>query len=174
MKLLKNYSPKQKIRYLIGLFMLFILMSYRFSIFPTIEAYQEYKKQKNEVQQAATAPAQIRQYKELLITMENRFSQTTYDRAILFEMLNTFCGQHQLKLNHFMPEQRHQHHQYELITNPIVVQGNYIDMVNLAYYLEYVKAIGHIASSNFQIIKDRKHRKTYLEGTFYLQNVVQK
>lgn len=172
MNILKNLSPLQKIKALAGSFTIFCLVVYYFSIHPTIEAYQFYNSQQKSMEQAAQAPAQIQQYQAQLASTENSIAQMNYDRAYLFEIVNTFCQAHHLKLSNFHPEQRQVQHQYVLITSPIMVQGNYVDMVALAYHLEYEMKLGHIASSHFQTIKDRKNRKTYLEGTFYLQNVI--
>lgn len=172
MDILKNLSAQQKIKGLVACFAVFCLVVYFFSIQPTITAYHQYKNHQRAMVQAANAPAQIQQYQQQLLDTESSISQMNYDREYLFEAVNTFCQAHRLKLSNFLPEQRQVQHQYILITSPIVVQGNYVDMVALAYHLEYVMGLGHIASSNFQTIKDRKNRKTYLEGTFYLQNVV--
>ena len=168
---LQNISPKRKTAGLFLGFLIISLIAYQLSFSKTLENYRQYQINKKILEEAASAPSQIQQYQTRLVSYDKQFQQTTYDRATLFEKVNTFCRNNQLNLTNFAPEIRNKQQDYEVITNEIVVRGKYNEMVQLAYHLEQTTQLGHIASSSFKTVKDVQSRRQYLEGSIFLQNI---
>lgn len=167
----QNIPPKEKaIGLCISLFLTFLL-AYQFSFKKTIGLYHQYQRNHSLLEQAQRAPQQIQQHKTQLASLDQQISRTTYNRAYLFESLNTFCQKHNLVLSHFHPEVRRQENDLEIITNQIEVRGNYHELLALTYELEFAKSLGHIASIKFKKEKDKRNKKTYLQATIFLQNI---
>lgn len=148
-----------------------MLIAYQFSIRRTIDNFQNWQANKISLQSAASAPVQIQEYQNQIASLEKNFKQVIYDRETLFEVVNTFCRENQLSLTNFPPEIRKEQNDYRIITNEIEVQGKYANMVRLAYELEFVKQLGHIASTTFKREQNRQTKRTELKGTIYLQNL---
>lgn len=173
MKELLNFKvAKKKFQALILGLVLLLIVAYRFSFSKTIAAYQTFKLQSKSLGKAQNAPLTIQNYQQLIQQLEGRLNANlSYDREQLFELVNTFCAANDLSLAGFHPERRQQSNDYEIITTPIEIKGGYIDMVKLAYQLEFVDRIGHIASLEFVMEKDRINKKDNLIGRVYLQNI---
>ena len=167
-----NLNPQQQIKVLAVGGILLLLGAYFFAIRTTVGLYSEYQHNKRILEQAAHAPAQIRGYQERLAQMSGSVGQRTYNREQLFATVNTFCREEGLSLTNFKPEVRRNLQDYELITNPIEVTGDFKDMVRLAYLLEHETQTGHIASASYIRKKDVRTKKIRLHGTLYLQNVI--
>ncbi|MEM1323511.1 MAG: type 4a pilus biogenesis protein PilO [Bacteroidota bacterium] len=174
MSWLQNTPPRDKLRYLAGAFVLLALLAYSLGIKKTINSYRTYSSNTIALEQAQTAPEQIRKYRTQLAKLDNNLNRVQYDRELLFEQVNTFCTNNRLTLTKFAPEHRQEQNDYIVITNPIEVQGNFTDMVRLAYHLEYSQRLGHMASVDFRLVNDRRLKKKYLSGQLYLKNIVGK
>lgn len=170
----KNSSISSKQRFyglLIGFTLLWFL-AYQFSIKNTVEQLGLYLQNQQKLELAAKAPEQIQQFQEQLNQLNANQQYQLYDRSNLFEEVNTFCRENKLSLSNFSPEEMRQQGEYQIFTNQITVQGKYVDMIKLAYALEFEKGLGHLASASFSRQRDLRSRKTYLEGNLYLQNLV--
>ena len=124
------------------------------------------------LQQIDSAPSQIKNYQKELSSFKEQVYQTKYKRETLFEEVNTFCRENNLRLVNFIPQASQFEKDYEIATNTVQVEGKYRDMVRLAYNLEYSHQISHLSSVQFQLIQDRRLKRTYLLATFILQNIV--
>lgn len=174
MSIFQNIAPQQRFYYLLGGFAFLLIISYQFSISKTLEYYGKYSKNQQSLTAAASAPQQIQHYQKLLAGLAGNGQEGDYDRAHLFEVVNTFCRKNNLKLSQFPPEEERAQNDYQILTNQIEVEGNYVDMVKLGYELEFVKKLGHIASASFKQERDIRTRRRFLKGVFYLQHLTQK
>lgn len=170
----KNQSISAKHRFfgLLAAFALLWLFAYQFSIKQTVNQLGEYFQNKQNLEEAASAPQRIAKYQNQLNQLNANQQYQVYDRANLFEQVNTFCREHDLSLSNFSPEEVQQEGEFQIFTNQIMVEGKYVDMVKLAYTLEFEQGLGHLAAATFERKKDLRSRKTYLEGALFLQNLV--
>ena len=168
----QSISPKHKFYGLLVAFALLWAFAYHFSIKETIEQVGLYRQNNQNLEQAANAPQRINEYQNQLNQLNAKQQYQVYDRANLFEQVNTFCRLHSLSLNNFSPEEIQQQGEFQIFTNQITVQGKYVDMIKLAYAMEFEQSLGHLAAATFEQKKDLRSRKTYLEGSLFLQNLV--
>jgi len=164
-------GAKQRFQALCFGMVLLLVLAYLFSFRNTIAAYQLSKNNQLALEEASSAPQQIKQFQDQLSLLEVSLIQSDYNRQVLFEAVNTFCDAQSLKLDHFHPEQRYIHNDYEIITNKIEVEGVYKDIVELIYYLEQEQRLGHIASTNFVKKEERRTKRKYLTAEIYIQNI---
>lgn len=168
---MKARGAKQKFQLLaIGISALLII-AYFFSIRKTIDAYTLSRNNAKGLEEASTAPFQIKQLQEELKLLEVSLIQSNYNRQTLFESINTFCETYDIRLDYFHPEQRHAQNDYEVITNKLEVEGTYQSIVKLIYHLEQEQKMGHIASCNFEKKEERRTKRKYLKADIYIQNI---
>lgn len=170
----KNHaiSPKYRFYGLLTAFIFLWLFAYQFSIKETIGQIGLYQQNKQNLEQAATAPQQIKEYQTQLQQLNANQLYQSYNRANLFEQVNTFCRNNDLSLSNFSPEAIQRQGEFQVFTNQIVVRGKYVDMLKLAYTLEFEQSLGHLAAAKFERKKDLRSRKIYLEGALFLQNLI--
>ncbi|MEN0005203.1 MAG: hypothetical protein AAF798_13710 [Bacteroidota bacterium] len=167
----KNLPPKQQVIASITLLLLLYILAYQFAFKKTIQDYSTLTQQKEMLAIAQDAPQRIQQYQIQLQQLDATISAMSYDRAQLFEAVNTFCEEHQLALDNFSSEHRKAIDKLDWITNPITVSGSYWEITQLCYYMEQEEHFGHIASVDYQLEKDLRTKKKKLTGTIYVQNV---
>ena len=163
---------RNKLRFLIGGFILFCIITYFLTVNKTIDAYKTYRNSTVQLEAINNAPAQIAQYKHFLEQADSTGLIKSYDRQKLFFGVNTFCSENHLSLRNFYPEQINNQNGLKVITNQIIVEGSFSNITKLAYYLEKQAIIGHISSLKFEKIFDRNLNRSYLTGRFFIQNVI--
>lgn len=167
-----NQLPvNQKLRAAAGGIALLYLLAYQFSIRNTIQAYRSYANSRLAAATAESAPSRIQEYRQQLQGLEQSFQAAGYEREQLFEEVNTYCAEYGLKLSDFGAEHRQARSDIELITNPVEVSGNYLDITRLAYAIEQTRKSAHIASLHFQLKKNLRKKENNLAATLYLQNL---
>ncbi len=164
-------GAKQRFQALVLGIAALLVLAYFFSFRNTIDAYSLSKSNRSALQEASSAPQQIKQFRDQLSLLEESLIQSNYNRQVLFEAVNTFCESHELKLDYFHPEQRYVHNDYEIITNKVEVEGDYKSIVELIYYLEQEQKLGHIVSTNFEKKEERRTKRKYLTAEIYIQNI---
>jgi len=164
-------GAKQRFQALILGISLLLIVAYFFSFRNTINAFTLSSNNSQALEEASSAPMQIKQLRNQLALLEESLVQSNYNRQALFEAVNTFCESHELKLDYFHPEQRYIHDDYQIITNKVEVEGAYKNIVELIYYLEQEQKLGHIASTNFERKEERRTKRKYLTAEIYIQNI---
>ena len=168
MKLFSTYR-KQNQALLLGTMVLLTFISI-VSIRPTIGAYQANKQHKRAIEQAKNAPEEIQRLKTMVASFsEHNVSASSKEK--LFETVSSFCQNNRLVIKSLGEPSVEAKDDYAITTHEIIVQGKYTDIVRLIYELEQVKKLGNVASVDFKTKIDRKHKKTYLLGSIYLQSI---
>ncbi|KAA3624442.1 MAG: hypothetical protein DWQ02_23070 [Bacteroidetes bacterium] len=171
---LKKTSAQKKVIFLLAGLFLLLIIAYFAGFKKTIEAYRFYQENIAAFEQAEDAPVQIQSIKQRLTLLGNDVDDIDYDREKLFERVNTFCSREGIQLLGFDPEKRKEAEGYEIITTPVRVRGKYLDLVRLVYHLEAEQKVGYIASANFEMKKDRRRKKEFLECQLLIQNINKK
>ena len=162
----------RKLFALAGGLLILSFLAYNFSIKNTIHLFYSLDENKEKIDRLSSAPTEIAALKSQLSKFKNSLNQRKYDREEIFKSINSFCSEQGIKLSKFHPEQRESAKDLEIITNKIEVEGNYKSIVNLAYEIEYIQELGHLASLNFEKRKDRRKKKEILVGVIYLRHLI--
>ena len=171
MKRINDLKPKQRLQYLVVGILLLTALAWFGTIKHTKKLYHQYTKNTAILEQVGQAPKRIRQLKNNLDHYTNAFDKRMYDRATLFESINIYCDKNKVIIKDFKPEEQKDYKEYSIITNPITLEGNYIDIVGLAYELEYKNQLGHIASMKFDRKINRRTKEVALEATLFTQHL---
>lgn len=166
-----SFQQKNKLLFIgIGLFAIIV---YLFAIKITIVLYGEYTELKQQMAVANNAPQQIQKYQNQMANIQNILGKqnTDYSHEALLAGITGFCQKHRLTLRDFPKPHLQEESDFSIYTNLLDVEGNFFDMLQLAYELEYQKKSGHIASVEFGWEKDRQTKRKFLNMIIYLQNL---
>ncbi len=167
----QSISPKKRVIFLYCSIGFLLLMIHQLCFRKTFTLFTTYQNNSGILQQALNAPKQIGHYQTQLSSLDNQIPNKEYNRTFFFQVVNTFCLEHNLELAQFAPEIKRQEGEIEIITNQIEVQGTYQNMLRLCYELEYLQSLGHIASIKFKKVQDIRTRKNHLMASIFLQNI---
>jgi hypothetical protein len=142
----------------------------RFSFARTFALYGRVSDNKIRISEIGNLPRMAGAYEKLVSDLESAKSRQAYNREAFFEEINVFCRENALQILHFHPEQRRRTQNFELIINRLEVQGDFKKMVQLGWYIEHERGLGHIASVSYKVVEDKRTGKTWLTGSFYIQN----
>lgn len=166
-----SINPRDRFRLLLLLACFFLILIYQLSLKNTINVYHSYQQNRKAVESAENAPLLIKKYQTEIKKITEGIPQQIYNRKKVFELINLFCYNNDLSLMHFYPENREEQKEFYTITNKVDVQGSFINILKLCYYLEQEEQSGHLASCYFQIIKEKRKKKRKLNASLYLQYV---
>lgn len=172
---LKSLPFKTKNRYLLIGLGVFIVLAYLSTISKTVEAYQKNKELNQILASAANAPQRMGQIKRKLHAYDKNLGSFELDSIINHEYalatVSEFCQEHHLILDEFPDSRIELGEDFDIYTSEVVVEGGFIDQLELVYRLEQKERIARLASVSFDMKKDRVTRKMKLTATMFLQNI---
>ncbi len=92
-------------------------------------------------------------------------------QSAILEKTGHFCQQHQLTLKSFPKTHYYKDKDYLVMTNKLVVEGEFIKILKLIYLFEQKFQLGKIISVQFDKERDRKTKRMKLYGSLFIQNV---
>ena len=172
---LNNISYKKRNQWLsIGL-LVFAVLIYLAAIQPTLELRSANKQLEAQLNLAKTAPADIKTFEMKSRAWENQINRNPKVDSIaaktLVEAMSGFCEQNKLLLKEYPGVFTEENNDFVIETNLLNIEGNYTNIIKLAYFLEYEEQLGRIASLRFETVQDRRTRRISLEAALYLQNI---
>jgi len=171
----KNLTYKQKNKYLLIGFVLFLFLSYFMAISDTLAEWSAYGKLEKQASRLDETPQQLRglqmKLKGLNYLIENK--QRSHDgvHASLLNVITTYCDENSILLREYPGSRENIQNDLVIETNIFEVQGSYLKLLNLVYLLEQKQRIGKVASVKFQSKKDMQSKQQILTVTMYVQNV---
>lgn len=170
LKQLDQYPPILKIKWMVVIISLLIFCAWKFSFSETWNLYSLYKKNKIQLNLVSSAPAQIAQLEAQIVQLENGLQAKAYNRKELFEEINNFCRNQNLQIVNFFPEQEEVVDGYKIITNRVQVTGSFKNIVQLTYFIEMGKKLGHISSSSIIKQTDLRSKQVSLVCDLFIQH----
>jgi hypothetical protein len=171
----KNLSYKQKIK-LTGLgALLALLLCYRFSISRTIDEYRLYADRSSVARGAAGATTlQGIQAKERRVAaMVGRYAlDTLLPEKNLLSVAGNYCKNNGLLLKEYRPFHFSRNDSIPVLTRIVTVQGAFIPCLKLWYAIETGGKVGKLSSAEFKSYTDPLDKKTKLDCTLYIQNLI--
>lgn len=162
---------KKKYRLLLGGAFLFLLLAYALAFGKTWAAYRATARLEQQLSNAGRAWQEIESYERELRQLDTEPSGTPFSQNALFQRVADFCQEHRLAIQ-AMPESTvYREQDLQLLHNTIRVQGDFIAMVRLLYYLEQEQRLGRIVSVEFALERNYQRRAEELTAHLHLQNV---
>lgn len=147
-----------------------MLLSWFMNIKPTYVLWKANKKYRADLLRADNATSEIADLERQLESLE-RVAIKSHDRDMLLQSVTSFCKDKGMLIRNFPATERNREKGVVYLTNLIEVEGEYKDIVRLAYMLEHERMLGSIASLKFNAVEDRVEKKTRLRGSIILRNM---
>lgn len=172
----KKLTYKQQLLYaLIGGF-IFSIVIYNVAISNTIGLAVKNSDYREQISQSQDAPEQIEFAKqkikkiEQLVGTDNDYSEIDIHQVLL-ESVTNYVQRKGLILKDFPQPFVGVENGYITKTAQLTVEGDFIPLLKLIYFLENDYNVGKVVAVDFKTIKERRTRKRKLNTTIYLQNV---
>jgi hypothetical protein len=172
----KNLPYKKKLKILGIVFILVMFICYKLAFSKTIEQYSSFKTQyklnaslNNQGSSFQTLKMKERKINEFF----NQFVLDTIqnEKNFLF-VCGEFCKTNNIKIKEYTPYNISTGSNLKTVTKSVTVEGDFRSILNLIYYLETQKKIGHLISANFKSNEDPRDKSTKLNSTIYIQNLL--
>jgi len=155
-------------------FVLICAFAYQFSIKKTFN----YKKQFEDIQGSLEQEKlikqnilQLTQHKAYLDSLVKIHKITTTNlQNELLTSLNSFCETHDCEIASFEEPHVDSIGNIENTYNRFSLRGNYKQLINTIYELEYGKNLGQLVSVSFETKKDYKRNNIYLTADILIKN----
>ena len=171
----KKMTYKKKKQFLLIGSVLFLLFTYNFVISRTVELYTSNKRLSKEVKDGVSAPEKRKNLQHRLDGFNNSlnkyFADSLKNREYILGVVSEFCNKNHLVLREYPESRLTKEKDFEIETNVVVAEGDFLNLLRLVYELEQKVKIARPASVNFEKKFDHKRRKDVLSVTIYLQNL---
>ena len=165
---------RKRNQYLAIVSLFFTLCIYLFAIKNTIAEYKLNRILKHTLEEVQIAPQEIRSLEKKLVELDGKLNFSIADssnQGFILEVLSEVCRKNSLVLKEFSEAIPHQKNNLTIVTNVVLIEGTFHNLINMIYELEKNAKIGKLASLNFFSYKDNKKMKTILYLKIYLQNI---
>jgi hypothetical protein len=172
----KKITYKQRLLYaLIGGF-IFSIVVYNVALADTITLAQKNSDFKEQIAKNIDAPEQVIITKQKIKRIEQLVGTNKDYGAIdihqlLLESVTGYVQQNSLILKDFPQPYVVTSDGYVTKTAQLTVEGDFIPLLKLIYFLEKDYSVGKVVAVDFKTFKELRTRKRKLNTTIYLQNV---
>lgn len=153
----------------------FMIVLYNMAISDTINLVVENSRLSQEVSDNADIPKQIQQLKQRLNKLEKLVGNKKYEdrdiHQVLLESVTGYVQKNRLVLKDFPQPYVIADKGYITKTAKVTVEGDFIHLLRLTYFLENNYKVGKVIAVDFSTTKELRTRKRKLNSIIYLQNV---
>jgi hypothetical protein len=171
----ENLTYKRKNQLLWIGTIVFLLFVYNTVLSKTIDLYVNHGKLSQNVKDGTIAPEKKKNLQAQMEFFNNSlnkyFSDSLKNREYILGLVSEFCNKHSLLLKEFPETTIDFEKDFEIETNVLVAEGNFIDLLKLVYYLEQEAKVARPASVNFEKKFDFRRKKDVLTVSIFLQNI---
>jgi len=174
--MLKNLSYKQKLRLIGVVSILALFLCYQFAVSNTITEYQNYKQATRDAEllDASGRSLQVLHTKDQMLNiLFNQFQlDTLHADKNLLVLVSDYCKKNDIKLKQYKPFSLSKKDSLEILTRIVTIEGNFIPCLQILYELETSGKTGRLSSADFKSFTDPTDKKTKLDCTMYIQNLI--
>lgn len=164
---------KQKTIALIFSVTVLFYAGFQISVIPTINLSERITKKEHIILQSKTAPAETRKLKKQLKILEKSVGNATTEFSVfqeqLLQSIIPFINKKKLVLSEIQEPHYGKVNGYEIQTAIVKVKGGFKELSFLVDHIQK-KSVGRISSVNYDLEKDNKTKKMYLQITLFIQN----
>jgi hypothetical protein len=155
---------------------IFGIIMYQLVLSDTVELSSRVNDMQQEVMGNIDAPVEIQELKTKLMKIEQLIGDSTQTseedvHQLLLESVTHYCQQKGIILNDFPKPFEKSENGFTTHTAKVTVEGDFINLLKLVYYLEKNYQVGKVVAVDFEATKNLRTRKRELHSTIYLQNV---
>lgn len=172
----KRISYKNRLLYSLILGGVFAFVMYQLVLSDTFVLAARVGDMQDEVANNIDAPVEIQELKIKLAKIEQLIGDSTHTSGedihqLLLESVTNYCQQNGIILNDFPKPFEKAENGYITHTAKVTVEGDFITLLKLVYFLEKKYEVGKVVAVDFEANKNLRTRKRELQSIIYLQNV---
>lgn len=169
-----NLTWDKKNKLLLAGVVVLLWLVYTFAISNTLEARIVCVQQQARLDSAQGAPDQLLQLETELAkfaSLTGEQNDTVRDmHEHVLNFVTVYCNEHTLELREFNRPVRYRQQEWTVETHPFIVEGSYIEIVQLLHALE-LSGNGRVVSADLHTKTDTKTKVKSLLATIYIQNI---
>ena len=171
----KQLTYQQRLLYVLIAGGIFSIVLYNMAIADTVNLAIENADLEQQIAKSQDAPQQIQHLKKKLQQIEQlvgNTDETDIDiHQVLLEAVTGYVQQHGLVLKDFPRPYETIDKGYITKTAKVTVEGDFINLLKLVYFLENNYKVGKVVALDFMATKELRTQKRRLNTIIYLQNV---
>ncbi|MCQ2082597.1 MAG: hypothetical protein MJZ11_13160 [Lachnospiraceae bacterium] len=174
--MIKELTYKQIYLIAIAVTSLLAVCAYLFSFKNTINIITQYIELQERINAIKDAPekitvlnAKMSQIDHLLIDKDDIDVE-----QIILDKTTKFCKNNSLTLIEFPQTSYSEYQDYQILTNKVVLEGNFISIVKFIHDSERINKTGMVAAVQLTKKKDLQTKKEHLFSYIYFQNIKSK
>lgn len=172
-KYIKSYK-KATTNLLIGCLLVLVAV-YFLAISKTVALFEDNNILSSKLEQTEIGSSDMNYLKSQLEGLQERMVSYTLDsikdKEYVMNVVSHFCVSHQLTLREFPKAVIDSENDFDLETILVVVQGDFINLLKLAYHLEQHNKAGRLSAVKFEKVFDHKLQRDYLIAKLYIQHL---
>lgn len=172
----KKVTYKQRLLYTLIGSGLFLIVVYNMALADTIALAIKNNALEQQISQNQDAPQQIQLVAQKIKRIEQLVGDNDYKEArdihqVLLESVTGYVQKNELILKDFPQPFVINDNGYVTKTAQLTVEGGFINLIKLVYFLENNYTVGKVVAVDFKTTKELRTRTRKLNTTIYLQNV---
>ncbi len=171
----KKITYQQKLLYTLIAGVLFSIVIYNLALSKTISLAIKNNELQQQISKNQDAPKQIEVVSQKIKRIEQLVGDKAYNKIdihqVLLESVTGYVQQNGLILKDFPQPFVIAENGYITKTAQLTVEGDFIPLLKLIYFLENNYKVGKVIAVDFKTTKEIRTRKRKLNTTIYLQNV---
>ena len=160
-------TQKNKNIVLIGVFIILVVLSYKYAISNTLQLKQEYKTLKQDAIAFNNMPLQLSSLKKKENYLDSLLNKYQLDEGSIqnsmLKTINTYAESKSLKVIDFIEPHSLVQNDITVKTYQFTLEGDYNSIISLIHQMEQNTKYGEIINLNFQ------KKKNYRTGRYFLQ-----
>lgn len=159
---------------IVSLSLILLLVGYLFAISKTVSAYRLWKEYRTSISNGQNVLDVISKKRNDLVIL-NEFLGLSFemddDSNQLLKEVESFLAEKSTFLKSFPKSEIEGFETYSVETTIIQVEGQFLEIVELLYFLEYQNKIGNVSSVTFEKQKDVRSQVEKLIAEVHVQNI---
>ncbi len=165
---------KRRNMYLAAGVVIMLVFSWELSLSKTWVLYTENRMMEEQIAKYKGTPTTVRQLRNELAQINDKiskFDNTTSSQQQLLDYVSHFAKEGTLKVVEVPKTTWQKNSGFNIETNLFKVEGDYKEVLELIYNMEYKERLCKVAGAEFKKTTDMRTKKEYLMTTLYLQNI---
>ena len=169
----ETLTYKKRFWLITGALFLLVWVAFRFGFARTVEMKREIDDMSAKINAIQDAPARFQAINQRLQKLDLYMGDFSGEEIspLLMKQAGHFCESHQMVLKMIPEKHIYISSDYSIITNKLVVKGNFKSLLTFLHDLETVTVAGRIHSANFEVVYDNNNDQRELFCTYYIQAV---
>ncbi len=168
--MLETYSYSTKLKWLLGGSIIFTFAAYQLAFAKTIHLYSKQQELTQQLAQSQTVEQDIANLQRTFQAQQSA-QQKDFDEEWIFEVFTMLCRDNDMVIMGLERAERYLHEQHEVITNKVVLEGNFANALRVMDAVEHEFRLGMVVAAQFDKRRNRETKQNELVTIFYLRNI---